>query len=110
MGQSPEEQVRIAIYLGLPISDRKLSMEQWLFLVNKTGANIEPWLGKLLTSGGRLTLSNACLDNLPIFAMGLFRPASRRDSCEVRLPSFSFLLGGLRAEKEVTYGKLAYGL
>jgi hypothetical protein len=60
------------IYLGLPISDRKLTLEQWLFLVRKLAAKIEPWVGRLLSSGGRLILSNSCLDNLPIFAMGLF--------------------------------------
>jgi hypothetical protein len=84
MGQPLEEQVRIAnllnckggsfpfIYLSLPISDRKLSTEQWLFLVRKLSIKIEPWLGKLLTSGGRQTLSNACLDNMPIFATWAF--------------------------------------
>ncbi|XP_071683220.1 uncharacterized protein [Lolium perenne] len=60
------------IYLGLPISDRKLTLEQWLFLVRKLADKIEPWVGRLLSSGGRLILSNSCLDNLPIFAMGLF--------------------------------------
>ena len=29
-------------------------------------------MGRLLSSGGRLILSNACLDALPTFAMGLF--------------------------------------
>ncbi|KAK1693140.1 hypothetical protein QYE76_009837 [Lolium multiflorum] len=79
-----EEQTRIAnkfnckqgafpfIYLGLPISDRKLSLEQWLFLVRRLASKLEPWVGRLLSSGGRLVLSNSCLDNLPMFAMGLF--------------------------------------
>jgi hypothetical protein len=56
-------------YPGLPISDRKLSR---LFLVRKLAVKIEPWLRKLLSLGGLLILSNACLDNLPMFAMGLF--------------------------------------
>jgi hypothetical protein len=60
------------IYLGLPISDRKLTMEQWLFLVRKLAAKVEPWWGKFMSSGGRLILSNSCLANLPTFAMGLF--------------------------------------
>jgi hypothetical protein len=60
------------MYLDLPISDRKLSIEQCLFVVRKLGDKIEPWLRKLLSSGGQLTLSNDCLDNLPIFPMGLF--------------------------------------
>jgi hypothetical protein len=43
------------IYLGLPISDRKLTMEQWLFLVRKLAGRVEPWWGKFMSSGGRLT-------------------------------------------------------
>jgi hypothetical protein len=54
MGQSTDEQTRIAnlfncksgsfpfTYLGLPISDRKLSLEQWLILVQKMEGKIEP--------------------------------------------------------------------
>jgi hypothetical protein len=84
MGQERAAQIRVAdklncklggfpfIYLGLPISDRKLTLEQWLFLVRKLVVKIEPWLGRLLSSSGRLILSNACLDNLPMFALGLF--------------------------------------
>jgi hypothetical protein len=49
MGQPPENMQRAAymlncklgdfsfIYLGLPISDRKLTMDQWLFLIQKLG-------------------------------------------------------------------------
>jgi hypothetical protein len=84
MGQQRSEQIRITnklncklgafpfIYLGLPISDRKLTLEQWFFLVRKLAVKVEPWLGKLLPSGGWLILTNACLDNLPMYAMGLF--------------------------------------
>ena len=52
-------------YLGLPISDRKLSVEQWNFLVNKLAAKVEVWMGRLLSSGGRLILSNACSPRSP---------------------------------------------
>jgi hypothetical protein len=51
--------------------------------VRKLGDKIEPWLCKLLSSGGRLTLSNDCLDNLTDFSDGpLF--ATRWDSCQSR--------------------------
>jgi hypothetical protein len=84
MGSSRDRQQRVAdwlnckwrsfpfIYLGLPISDRKLTMDQWLFLVRKLAGRIEPWWGKIMSSGGRLILSNSCLASLPTFAMGLF--------------------------------------
>jgi hypothetical protein len=53
MGQPPENMLRVAdmlnrklgnfpfIYLGLLISDRKLTMDKWLFLVQKFGVRIE---------------------------------------------------------------------
>lgn len=60
------------IYLGLPISDKNITVEQWFFLVQKLAARVEPWIGRFLSSGGRLILSNSCLASLPMFAMGLF--------------------------------------
>jgi hypothetical protein len=60
------------VYLGLPIADRKLTIDQWQFLVRKLGIKVETSLVELLSSGGRLILSNSCLDNLPMFAMGMF--------------------------------------
>jgi hypothetical protein len=99
LGQPEEEQSRISnllnfkhgafpfmySYLSLHIMDRKLILEQWLFLVRKLAGKIEPWLSKLLTFGGRLILSNACLDNLPIIAMGLFL---LQDGIHARLYTF----------------------
>jgi hypothetical protein len=60
------------VYHGLPISNRKLTLDQWLFLVRRLGVKIATWLGRFLSSGGRLILSNSCLSSLPMFSMGLF--------------------------------------
>jgi hypothetical protein len=43
-----------------------------MFLVQKLALRVEPWLGKFLSSRGRLILSNSCLASLSMFAMGLF--------------------------------------
>ena len=84
LGEQMEEHRRVArllncklgsfpfIYLGLPVPDRKLTVEQWNFLVLKLAAKVEPWMGRFLSSGGRLVLCNSRLDSLPIFAMWLF--------------------------------------
>ena len=84
MGATLDEQRRVAsmlndklgtipfISLGLPVSDRKLTVEQSKFLVQKLTAKVEPWVGRFLSSGGRLILTNSCLDNLPIYIMGFF--------------------------------------
>jgi hypothetical protein len=60
------------VYLGLLISDRKITIDQWMFLIRRLGLKIETWLGRFLSSGGRIILSNSCLASLPMFAMGLF--------------------------------------
>ena len=59
-------------YLGLPISDKHLTAEQWMFLIQRLADRVEPWLGRFLSSGVRLILSNSCLASLPMYAMGLF--------------------------------------
>jgi hypothetical protein len=84
MGQTHEIMQRVAdmmncklgefpfVYLGLPVSDCKLTMDQWMFLVEKLAIRIESWLGRFSSSGVRLILSNSYLGSLPMFAMGLF--------------------------------------
>jgi hypothetical protein len=59
-------------YLGLPVSDRPLSVADWNFLTEKVGHRVEPWQGLFLASAGRLELTNSCLSSLPLFAMGLY--------------------------------------
>ena len=58
-------------YLGLPVSDRRLSLEDWGFLVGNVGHRVDPWQGKFMSSAARLTLTNACLSSLPTHAMCL---------------------------------------
>jgi hypothetical protein len=59
-------------YLGLPVSDKSLSVADWHFLTEKVGHRVEPWQGIFLASAGRLELTNSCLSSLPMFAMGLY--------------------------------------
>jgi hypothetical protein len=84
IGCEVEEQERIAntfncklghlpmVYLDMPIGEYKLNNDQFLPLVAKTTKKMEPWQGKLMSSAARLTLSNACLANLPMFQMGFY--------------------------------------
>jgi hypothetical protein len=37
------------IYLGMPISDKKMTIEQWMFVVLKMAGRIETWLGRFLS-------------------------------------------------------------
>jgi hypothetical protein len=59
-------------YLGMPVSDKKLLVADWDFLIEKVGHRVDPWQGLFLASAGRLELTNSCLSSLPMFAMGLF--------------------------------------
>jgi hypothetical protein len=59
-------------YLGLPMSDKRLTVADWFFLTEKVGHRVDPWQGLYLTSAGRLELTNSCLSSLPMFAMGLY--------------------------------------
>jgi hypothetical protein len=57
-------------YLGLPMSDKRLTVADWFFLTEKVGHRVDPWQGLYLTLAGRLELANSCLSSLPMFAMG----------------------------------------
>jgi hypothetical protein len=46
------------VYLGVPISDHKLSLEQFVALVQSLTLKLDPWQGRTMSSGARLTWSN----------------------------------------------------
>lgn len=59
-------------YLGIPISDKALGISAFKPVVEKMRKKLQPWKGKNLTSGGRLTLTNTSLSSLPIYMMGVY--------------------------------------
>jgi hypothetical protein len=59
-------------YLGLPVSDKTLSVADWHFLTEKVMHRVDPWQGLFLASTWRLELTNSCLSSLPMFAMGIY--------------------------------------
>lgn len=56
----------------MPIGDHRLTSEQFVSLVQKLTMRLDPWQGKNMSSGARLTLSNACLENMHMFHMGFY--------------------------------------
>jgi hypothetical protein len=59
-------------YLGIPIQIRKLRKCDLQVLNVKMGKRVEPWQGKLLSSGGRLILVKSCLSSIPTYLMGFY--------------------------------------
>ncbi|KAK1258442.1 hypothetical protein QJS04_geneDACA006646 [Acorus gramineus] len=61
-------------YLGLPLVKGRLTKEQWDPLIERFERRLSGWKGKMLSwGGGRLTLLQAVLTNLPLFYLSVFR-------------------------------------
>ena len=83
-GYEPQEQQNIANwlncklgtmpikYLGFPISDRALYSEAFKGILEKMRKKLQPWKVKLLSSGGRLVLTNSVLSSMPTYMMGIY--------------------------------------
>jgi hypothetical protein len=59
-------------YMGIPLSDSRLSMSAFVSIPEKIANRVPPWKGKQMSSGVRLILSNRCLTRLPIYTMGFY--------------------------------------
>jgi hypothetical protein len=59
-------------YLGLPLHIRKLRRIDMQPLIDKIGARLPSWKGKLLSTSGRETLVKTMLSSLPIYHMTVF--------------------------------------
>ena len=59
-------------YLGIPVSDKHLSMGALDPLAQKMLKRLDPWKGKYLTFGGRQILTNSCLSSIPMYCMGFY--------------------------------------
>jgi hypothetical protein len=59
-------------YLGVPVSGNRLHVKDWLFLDEKLLKRLDGWQGASLSYGGRLTLINACLSNIPTYVMSMY--------------------------------------
>lgn len=60
-------------YLGILVGDRRLGVKAAENVITKLKKRLDNWRNKLLSSGGRLVLTNSSLSSLPIYTMGLYR-------------------------------------
>ena len=60
-------------YLGLPLHNKKLTVADWQFLVDKIEARLPSWQSQLLSIGGRVTLINSVLSSIPLYALSVYQ-------------------------------------
>jgi hypothetical protein len=58
------------IFLGLPVSDTKITKTQLSYVSDKANRRLATWKCDTLSSGGKATLINSCLSSLPMYTMG----------------------------------------
>jgi hypothetical protein len=59
-------------YLGVPIDNKKLSKNLWCSMEEKMEKKLAGWQGRFLSLGGRLTLLNSCLTNVPLYMLSIY--------------------------------------
>jgi hypothetical protein len=59
-------------YLGIPMHHRKLSNEDWNYIIKRFKKRVSGWKGKILSVVGRLVLINSILTSLTMFMLSFF--------------------------------------
>lgn len=59
--------------LGLPIGTKPRSKALWDPLIGKIEKRLSSWKNQHLSLGGRIALIKACLSNIPVYYMSLFK-------------------------------------
>lgn len=61
------------LHLGLPIEAKERLTALWNPVINRVEKKLSTWKRRYLSFGGRITLIKACLSNLPVYYMSLFK-------------------------------------
>jgi hypothetical protein len=59
-------------YLGVPVAGSRLRIKDWIKLVERVLKKLDGWQCSSLSSGGKLILLDACLSNIPTYAMSMY--------------------------------------
>lgn len=59
-------------YLGLPVSEYKITKAQLKFASDKIEKILGTWQCEYLSSGGKSTLIDSCLSSIPLYTMGVY--------------------------------------
>src|SRR5688572_1255168 len=94
-------------YLGVSIDKKKINKNLWCPMIEKLEKRLAGWQGRFLSLGGRLTLLNSCLSNVPLYMLSIYPPPKtvikKIDLLRRRLlwqgenspENFTLLIGGL---------------
>ena len=63
-------------YLGLPLANRRLRVQDWQPVLEKVEARLGGWRARMISRGGRLVLVKAVLSAIPTYFMSVFRMPS----------------------------------
>ena len=76
-------------YLGVPLVDRRLWIQDWQPIFEKVETRLGGWRARLLSRGGRLILLKVVVAAMPIYYMLIFMmPAGVRRRLERIMRSF----------------------
>ena len=60
-------------YLGMPVSDCKVTKAQLKYVSDKTEKRLGTWQCDYLSSGGKSVLIDSCLSSIPMYTMGVYQ-------------------------------------
>lgn len=87
-------------YLGLPLLTRKMTVNDYMPLVEKIRKKMKLWTGRLLSHGGRLQLISSVITSLANFWLSAFRlPSSCLKEIESLCSAFLWLGPELKTSK-----------
>jgi hypothetical protein len=95
-------------YLGVPIDHKTLSNSQWAKTEEKFEKKLSVWQGRYLSLGGRLTLINSSLSNIPLYMLSLYlAPSSVLKKMDIFRRRLLWYGGH---NKKISFGELGFCL
>jgi len=88
-------------YLGVPLTDKPLQKGIWEPIINKLKENIRKWTNRALNLAGRLILTKAILQSIPIYMLFSI-PTPTGVTTNIRNIQRDFLWGKLEEKKKWT--------
>jgi hypothetical protein len=97
-------------YLGVPIDNKKINKTLSCSMMEKMEKRLAGWQGRFLSLGGRLTLLNSCLSNVPLYMLSIY-PAPKSVIRKLDMYRKKLLWqGGHQSKKYILYNATLFAL